>query len=266
MKAQDKNGTEVTTTVRSKRLDKKSINIKSRTVRYFQFGLLIGLFAVLLILEANIGFTTNSYAAPRDLNLEEEPGYVFTLEEKQPIAKAENPIKKRAIQRQIITNIIKTKKDNTPIDDSQITTTEVTNKPIEPKNTPSVVATPSVSDKTESMINVEFVPVFPGCEKYSSNNDKVSCMSSKINAFISKKFRTNDFDHLEKGDIHKIYVQFTIDKKGFVTNVKARALNKKLEEEAKRVISQLPIMEAGKQGNTSVNVAYSIPITFQVSN
>lgn len=267
MKTKDTKGTEVITTVRSKRQDKKNINIRPRTVRYFQFGLLIGLFAVLLILEANIGFATNSYTTPKDLNLVEEPTYIFALEKKQPIAKAEEPVK-RVVQKKLLTDIFKTTKENTPLIEAPIKSNSSVSPvvtPVAPTETPTVPAIPKTTE-SKNVLNVEFVPVFPGCESFFSNSEKLDCMSSKINDFIGRKFRTNDFNHLEQGDEYTIYTFFTINTEGLVTNIKARVSDKKLEKEAIRVISQLPLMKAGKQGDKQVNVQYSIPITFKVHN
>jgi hypothetical protein len=43
----------------------------------------------------------------------------------------------------------------------------------------------------------------------------------------------------------------------------AKAPNKLLEKEAKRVVSKLPSMILGKQGDKYVAVQYIIPITFK---
>jgi protein TonB len=271
MKTQETKGTEVNSITRSAREDKKNVNIKPRTVRYFQFGLLIGLFAVLLILEMNFGFVVTKDETSKEINLDEETTYVFTLETLKPIVLTEQPPQKIATQKKIISsNVIETTKNDSPLTESPIQPTEeLTNQVttvVSTTVTPAVTPVESTSSETKNMISVEFVPVFPGCERFNSNNEKIACMSSNINAFIERKFRTSDFDYLAQGEVQKIYVQFTIDTKGVVTDIKARAPDKKLENEAKRVISLLPTMKPGKQGNNSVNVQYSIPIIFQVSN
>ena len=119
---------------------------------------------------------------------------------------------------------------------------------------------------TTSIIGVEYVPVFPGCEGAGNNQGKIDCMSAKIRAFISKKFDTGKFDYFEPGSIQTIRTFFTINSQGDIVEVKARAKDKKLEEEAKRVISTLPYIQPGRQGDTPVNVTYAVPIHFQVNN
>jgi len=51
----------------------------------------------------------------------------------------------------------------------------------------------SVIDDVEEGITipinkVERVPIYPGCERLSNNEDRVVCFSSKVKRLISKKF------------------------------------------------------------------------------
>ncbi|GGD33714.1 energy transducer TonB [Flavobacterium orientale] len=72
---------------------------------------------------------------------------------------------------------------------------------------------------------------------------------------------------LDRGIEGSIAVQFVIDKNGTITNVKTiNTSNKDLEKEALRVVSKLPKMAPGKQGNETVNVRYTIPISFKIPN
>lgn len=62
-----------------------------------------------------------------------------------------------------------------------------------------------------------------------------------------------------------VYVRFTIDKAGNVTNVKAvKGVNKKLDTEAVRVISSMPKWKAGSQNGKKANVYFTIPIKFSL--
>jgi protein TonB len=49
-----------------------------------------------------------------------------------------------------------------------------------------------------------------------------------------------------------------------VVDVKAIAQHQSLIKEASRVISKLPKMTPGKQGNTNVDVIYRVPIRFNI--
>lgn len=114
---------------------------------------------------------------------------------------------------------------------------------------------------------IENVPIYPGCEKAGNNAAKKKCMSEKIKKFVQKKFNSelaNDLG-LDAGR-QRISVQFKIDKYGNVVNVRARAPHPRLEQEAIKVVKQLPKMTPGKQRGKAVGVLYALPIVFEVQN
>ncbi len=111
---------------------------------------------------------------------------------------------------------------------------------------------------------IENVPIYPGCEKKKSNNEKKQCMSEKIQKFVQKKFNTELAGDLGLEGRQRISVQFKIDKHGNVVNVRARAPHPKLQDEAIKVVKSLPKMIPGKQRGQAVGVLYSLPILFQV--
>ncbi|WP_452226649.1 energy transducer TonB [Lacinutrix cladophorae] len=114
---------------------------------------------------------------------------------------------------------------------------------------------------------IENVPVFPGCEKESNNNARKKCMSTKISKFVNKKFNTDLAQDLGlNAGKHRISIQFKVDKNGNVVGVRARAPHPKLEQEAVKVVSQLPKMKPGMQRGKSVTVPYGFPISFQVQD
>jgi protein TonB len=85
--------------------------------------------------------------------------------------------------------------------------------------------------------------------------------------FVQKKFDNelaNDLG-LDAGR-QRISVQFKIDRSGNVVNVRARAPHPRLEQEAIKVVQQLPKMTPGKQRGKAVGVLYALPIVFQVEN
>jgi len=111
---------------------------------------------------------------------------------------------------------------------------------------------------------IENVPIFPGCK---GNNDELrACFSAEIAKFVSNKFNSDLASDLglEPGSIQKIFVLFRINKNGDITDIKARAPHKKLQDEATRVINLLPKMTPGKQRGKPVGVQYGLPIVFKV--
>ncbi len=110
---------------------------------------------------------------------------------------------------------------------------------------------------------IEEVPIYPGCK--GTNAQKKKCLQEKIQKLVSKNFNTglaNDLG-LSPGR-KKVYVQFKIDKKGDIVDIRARGPHKRLEKEAVRVVGKIPKMTPGKQRNRPVGVKYTLPITLVV--
>lgn len=69
---------------------------------------------------------------------------------------------------------------------------------------------------------------------------------------------------IELGIQGKVYVQFVISVKGYITNIRARGPDANLENEASRIVVSLPQMTPGMQRGRAVRVPYSIPIAFKL--
>lgn len=113
---------------------------------------------------------------------------------------------------------------------------------------------------------IENVPIFPGCENLSNNDQRKKCMSEKVQEFVQRKFNTDLGSQLGLSGINRVIVQFKIDKNGNITDVRSRAPHPRLEQEAARVINSLPKMQPGRQRGKPVGVMYSLPIVFQVQD
>lgn len=110
---------------------------------------------------------------------------------------------------------------------------------------------------------IEEVPVYPGCK--GTKQQKKKCLAEKVVKHVAKHFNTNLATELSLQQGKKrVFVQFKIDKKGFVSDIKVRGPHKTLEKEAERVVKLLPKMMPGKQRGRNVAVRYNLPITFQV--
>lgn len=107
---------------------------------------------------------------------------------------------------------------------------------------------------------IEEVPHFEDCT--GTNAELKKCTSDRISSFVNKNFNTG----LAKDypGRHKISVQFKIDKNGDVVGVQSKAKSVELQNEAARVINQLPKMIPGKQKGEPVGTIYALPIIFQV--
>ena len=113
---------------------------------------------------------------------------------------------------------------------------------------------------------IEDVPIFPGCENKKNNEERKKCMSEKISSYVNKEVETDLGAELGLSGINRVIVQFRIDEKGNIGQVRARAPHPRLEQEAARVINSLPKMKPGKQRGKPVGVMYSLPIAFKVQD
>ena len=107
---------------------------------------------------------------------------------------------------------------------------------------------------------VQFKPVYPGCEEYESEEERFNCFNIKIRQFIGEEFK---FPKKAKkmGIQGKVWVSFIIEKDGSISNVNIeRSVDDLLDNEAKRIVRLLPRMNPAKIGNRAVRLRYSLPI------
>ncbi|WP_396597508.1 M56 family metallopeptidase [Dokdonia sp. R86516] len=112
---------------------------------------------------------------------------------------------------------------------------------------------------------IDEVPVFPGCESLTSNEQRRDCMSQKVGVLVNSNFNVALGKELNLKGTNRIFASFRIDKNGYVTNLRTRSPHPDLDAEAQRVISMLPKMKPGKHNGEEVGVLYSLPITFKIA-
>lgn len=111
---------------------------------------------------------------------------------------------------------------------------------------------------------IENIPIYPGCEK-GTKKEKKACFSRKVKKHVHKEFDIALASELVlSAGKKRIFVMFTINEKGNITEIMARAPHPRLQKEAKRVVQTLPKMTPGRQRGKPVRVKYSLPITFEV--
>lgn len=124
-------------------------------------------------------------------------------------------------------------------------------KPQEPKKTKPVATETTKVDGKDVFVIVEQMPEFPGGEaelkKYVAMNVRYPAEASKA------------------GVQGKVFVTFVVGDDGKVTNAKVvRGVHPLLDQEAIRVVSELPQWAPGMQRGKAVAVAYTIPIEFKL--
>ena len=110
---------------------------------------------------------------------------------------------------------------------------------------------------------IENVPIFPGCESATNNEERKACFQRMIQEHVKKQF-TYPPAALELGITGRVFVQFKINSKGQIEGIRTRGPDKLLEKEASRIVASLPQMTPGKQRGRPVSVPYSIPINFMI--
>ena len=111
---------------------------------------------------------------------------------------------------------------------------------------------------------IEKIPQFQSCESTELKTG-MECFNQQINSHIEKILihPTLGREHNIQG---RVTVMFLIDKKGNVTNVRARGPREGnlLEEEAIRIVKLLPQFKPGTQRGKTVNVSFALPIMFKL--
>jgi tetratricopeptide (TPR) repeat protein len=109
---------------------------------------------------------------------------------------------------------------------------------------------------------LEEVPIFPSCT--GTKESIKMCFTESVKDHINTHFNKEVAAGTSLSGAQRIYLRFTINKRGNVIQIKARAPHRKLEEEAIRVARLLPKMTPGKQRGEPVSVKYIIPIVFNM--
>lgn len=228
------------------------VDLRRKLVLFLQIGLALVLFLTLQAFQ----WKTYDPEQPEDPLIhmdgfsEENPPVTIVPEKTPP------PPPKPAV-------VIKVEPDEKDVKEDNIATTDIDlDDLVEPADIeePKDVETP----ETVPFIFIEEVPVFPGCETLKKNEERKSCMSSKISKFVNREFDTGLGAELGLTGTNLVVVMFVVNKEGVVEQIQTRAPHPELEKEARRVIGELPKMKPGRQRGKPVPVSYSIPIRFKV--
>ncbi len=228
---------------------------------FMQLGLVLTLFIVYVILEHE---TLQKSLAVSDVD--DGPVEIFIPHEMPPVIIKKVPKQKMVkpkIQKPLPNLDIIEKGDNNIIetipdvitDDDVLELTDIG---------PTVDEPEDIEDDTHLWRDLEFAPIFKGCEGLSKEDSK-ACFEEKIKKFVIRRFNPGLAEDLGlHSGKHKIHTQFLIDKNGFITDIKIRAPHKRLEKEVLRIIKKIPQFTPGKQRGTPVKVRYILPIAFRV--
>ncbi|MFB6341537.1 TonB family protein [Saccharicrinis sp. FJH62] len=137
---------------------------------------------------------------------------------------------------------------------SELSVSDIVAPLISENNNDNSAATPfEQNDERQIFQIVEKMPEYPGGAKammeYLSMNIKYPTIAQ------------------EKGIQGRVYVNFIINTKGEVSDVKVvRGVDPALDAEAVRIVKGMPKWTPGEQRGKAVNVAYNLPINFALDN
>jgi protein TonB len=119
-------------------------------------------------------------------------------------------------------------------------------------------------NQASNIYDIENAPVYPGCERKTTEKGKKNCLATKISNYLINNFNTSSFKNLNlnKG-VNNIRVLFVIDKYGKSKAYKVIGdWDPKIKQEAYRVIRSLPKMKPGNSKGMDYPVKYSFRIPF----
>jgi uncharacterized protein YlzI (FlbEa/FlbD family) len=113
---------------------------------------------------------------------------------------------------------------------------------------------------------VEIIPITIDCNPKSEKEILKKCVENSVTSHVNKTFNAGLAYKLGlKSGLYKIYVSFIISISGEIVNITTEGNNKKLNDEAIKVINRLPKMTPGMINGKIVNVKYSLPIVLLVN-
>ena len=249
-----------------KKSQKHDVNLHKNSTMYFQIGLIICLLATYFLMDMK--FLTSEITEGYPTGIDDEIVEVYNLDFKiyeEKVNKVKEKVERKKV---VLTDKIEEVPDDfidkNPLPEIITENQNTTDTPMDPSRIIDVIEEPT--DDSVIFKLVEVAPIYPGCEKLATNNQRKACMSEKIAKHVQRKFDTRVGDNLGLSGKQIVHVQFKIDKSGNVSDIKTNAKYAQLEKEAKRVVGKLPTMTPGKQKDKNVSVKYTLPIVFQVFN
>ena len=217
-------------------------NLENKKGIFLEIGYVLTLMLILLAFEwSTKPDNSNSLGELEDVNLEEQVIPITRQKEKEPPPPPPPP--KTVEQFKVVDNNVEIE-DEALFEDTeadQETQVEIVEFEAEEEEA-----------EQEVFFVVEDMPTFQGKDK------------DYFRTYIQKNLRYPTIA-AENGISGRVYVQFVVNKRGEVTNVRvARGVDPSLDKEAVRVIKSSPKWGAGKQRGQAVSVGFTFPIVFQL--
>ncbi|BCY28151.1 energy transducer TonB [Flavobacterium okayamense] len=252
---------------------KKDVKLKSKTRNsfiYFQLGLIGTMLIVLFVLEFQFKeavkeiktFTLNE-------PIDEPFDGVFTIIENNDTEVKPEKVVKPQVKVPLDVTEVEVKDNDEQIKETDINTQDnvSSNEGSEIKNDETNNTSGNVVSKpvNPTIFNVERLPMFPECAGLSRTEQK-ACFDEQLMKAVMRNLSYPDVD-LENGKQGTALIEFVIDEKGNITNVKAldnKRATVTMQKAAEKAVKKLPKLIPAKMGEDNVRIKYSIPISFRI--
>ncbi len=221
-------------------------NPKADLRQYSGIFLQVGLVLSLGIMLAAFNYTkheriVNQFGELDDVDAEEEIIPITRQQEVKPPPPPEPPR---------VTEVLNIVEDDVEIEDEL----EIEDTEADQDTQVEIVEIDEEEEEEEAQVFfiVENMPKFPGGDM-------------ELRKYIAQNIQYPEIAK-ENGIQGKVYIQFVVNKKGKVEQVKVvRGVDQSLNKEAVRVISNLPAWSPGSQRGKAVKVSFTVPINFQLN-
>lgn len=216
---------------------------------FFQIGLVLVLALILISFEWKVYDVKVSELGKLKVEQEEEELIPITRQELTPPP----PPPPKPTQIEIV-------KDEEVIKEEVVISTEST----EETEVKIVEQVEEVVEETQIFTIVEDMPRFPGCEKESTYEKKMACAELEMRKYLRDNIKFPRMA-IDAGISGTVYVGFVVSTNGNIEDVKVlKGLGGGCDEEAIRVVKNMPSWSPGKQRNKPVKVQYTLPIKFSL--
>jgi len=215
-------------------------DLESKRVIFTEIGLIIGLAVILFAFEWKTYEKTIVELGTRQV--EDVPEEIIPITEQKV-----KPPPPPPVQQVVKINIVE---DDVEVDDViDIDVEADQNTEVQEYIAPVQVEDEESAEETQIFMVVESMPNFPGGEpalyKYLAENIKYPQMAK------------------ESGIQGRVFVTFVVERDGSVTDVRVlRGIGGGCDEEAIRVVKNMPKWTPGKQRGKAVRVQYNLPVKF----
>ena len=221
--------------------EKKSpkANLENKKLTFILIGLIISLAVAWAVFEIKSYDKREIADIGRTVEVVEEEMVEITKQEQKP-----QPVEvpKQTTQIQVV-------EDDVEVDDVEINAEVDQNEVIEEYVAPEIVEDEVV--EAEIFTVVDQMPEFPGG-------------MNRLAEYLATNIRYPQLAR-ESGIQGRVFINFVVEADGSVTNVRViRSLGGGCDEEAMRVVRNMPRWTPGRQRGRAVRVSYNLPVNFRL--